>query len=466
MTSAEPPARGAEMPIGAAVDARQGTAKETTNATDLVAEVARAPLPRPRPPRRAPRRLAAAVTALFLTVLAAGGYLAARGPAEDPVDTALARERARHDSLRAAQQRAYQRRLEQVRGELAALERRVAHRSDVDERMGRVQRAVAEVESSLQRRVDSEVERSIGSRPELAAARDMVRRAAQADAAAERLIARYAGSVCLIQGTYGFGRQVGKKWMWLREASPELLKGMELTSEQVPLMLEGDGPVFQVEYTGTGFLVDRRGVVLTNRHIAEPWWKNDAAEPLLQGDFEARFVHLRAYFPGREEPVEFDRGRTVIADGEDLAALFFAPFADMPAALEMAAADGLVAGRRVLLLGYPSGLDALLARTEEDLSAAGGAPQDVLKALAARDLVRPLPTQGFIGDVLDDRVVFDAPTAVGGSGGPLMDMEGRVVAVNFGILKAFRGANFGVPAPAATRLLERCRVTFAQTGGR
>jgi S1-C subfamily serine protease len=62
-----------------------------------------------------------------------------------------------------------------------------------------------------------------------------------------------------------------------------------------------------------------------------------------------------------------------------------------------------------------------------------------------------------VGDVLDDKILFDAPTAVGGSGGPLVDLEGRVVAVNYGILKAFSGANFGVPVSRAEALLARAR---------
>jgi len=56
-----------------------------------------------------------------------------------------------------------------------------------------------------------------------------------------------------------------------------------------------------------------------------------------------------------------------------------------------------------------------------------------------------------------DRILFDAATAVGGSGGPLVDLEGRVVAINYGILRAFRGANFAVPARFAADLLTRAR---------
>lgn len=435
-------------------------------AREFAALVARAPAPDREPARPpAPGRLVhgragAAFTALFAVIVVAAAWLAARP--ETPGGGA-ARERIRQDRLRVAQHRAYEGRIHALRAELSDLEFRMAKREDVDARVGEVRRAVKEVESNVLDRVSSQIERSLGANEEkLRAARDAVERIETADGAAERLIARYSRSVCLVQGSYGFGKEVDGEWRFLREATPELLEGVSVAGDKVPLMLEGDGPVFSIDYTGTAFLVDHDGIVLTNRHMAQPWWRNDAADPLLRDGYRARFLHLRAYFPGRAEPVPFDIERTVLSDEADLAALFFEPFEGMPEALVLAPKQRLVAGRRVLLLGYPSGLDALLARTEEGFArkVAGDGelePLALLDALAARNLVRPLPTQGHVSDVLEDRVVFDAPTAVGGSGGPLLGLDGRVLAVNYGILRAFPGANFGVPGAAAERLMKRAR---------
>jgi S1-C subfamily serine protease len=424
--------------------------------------VARSPAPAAdlplSPARLLHGRLGAAVTALFVVILVGGAYLASRtGPREDHVELTLLRERSRQDTLRTTQHRAYQKRLHTLRDEIAALERRMVHQDEVDERMGEVKRAVAEVENQVLNRVDTEVKRSLGEHPDLQATRDAVRRIEAADAAARRLIGRYSGSVCLIQGAYGFGKVGDGKWRFLREMGA--LDGK--SRERVPLMLEGDGAVFRVEYTGTGFLVDaEEGVILTNRHIAQPWWKTAAAAPLLDDGYEPRFLHLNAYFPGRKKPIALDLERTVLSEEADLAALRFEPTGDLPAALPLGRSEGVVPGHRVLLLGYPSGLDALLARTEDQFTdhveegVDGGLdPIEILDALAARGLVRPLPTQGHISDVLADKVLFDAATAVGGSGGPLVNMNGEVVAINYGILKAFRGANFGVPVSYANRLL-------------
>ena len=51
-------------------------------------------------------------------------------------------------------------------------------------------------------------------------------------------------------------------------------------------------------------------------------------------------------------------------------------------------------------------------------------------------------------------VVYDAETTHGGSGGPVLDLEGRVVAVNAAILTEFGGSNMGVPAIQAAALLQ------------
>jgi S1-C subfamily serine protease len=407
-------------------------------------------------------RAGAALTLVFLAILVGGAYVATRMRPRDDVAERLARERSRQDRLRAAQERAQLDRYASLRDHMDDLAQRMADKGEVDARMGEVQRAVAEVETSVLERVGSEIEASIGRRPELKAAQDAVHRLEARDAAAARIIDTHAKSVCLVQGAYGFARRdEGGKWRFLREAEPEMLKDVQLAGDKVPLTLAGKGPVFTIEYTGTGFLADAKGIVVTNRHIAEPWWKNESAAPLLEEGYTPRFVHLRAYFPGRKEPVAIDLARTVVADDADLAALRCVP-TDLPPPLPLAPAGSVVAGQRVLLLGYPSGLDALLARGEEDfaLRVSGDVPSEagaLLDALAERNLVRPLPTQGHIGDVLADKILFDAPTAVGGSGGPLLDLDGRVVAVNYGILKAFSGANFGVPVDSAAKLLEKAR---------
>jgi serine protease Do len=51
------------------------------------------------------------------------------------------------------------------------------------------------------------------------------------------------------------------------------------------------------------------------------------------------------------------------------------------------------------------------------------------------------------------QITFDAQTATGGSGGPLLDLDGRVVGVIFGVMREFGGANLAVPIHRALPLL-------------
>jgi S1-C subfamily serine protease len=327
-------------------------------------------------------------------------------------------------------------------------------RDDMTRKLGAVERSLAHMDDG----VDARIRRAVADNPELRAARVAVEELQDSQEAAERVIARCAPSVCVIQGAYAFGREVDGKWRFLREIdkSPEV-------EDNVPLSLDGKGTVFRIEYTGTGFLVDSKGLVLTNRHIAQPWWKNDAATPIVSAGFKPRFLYLRAYFPGRTRPIVFDPDKSVPAEEADLAMLVGKP-SDLvlPEPLPLARNDALPSGRAVVLLGYPSGLSAMLARADDEVAQRLSEqepfdPIRILDELAAQGLVRPLPTQGHVNDLVAGKLLFDAASEVGGSGAPVLDLEGRVVAVNYGILKAFSGANFGVPVRYARPLLAQAK---------
>jgi serine protease Do len=49
--------------------------------------------------------------------------------------------------------------------------------------------------------------------------------------------------------------------------------------------------------------------------------------------------------------------------------------------------------------------------------------------------------------------VYDAATTSGGSGGPLFNRNGKVIGINFAVLRDFGGSNLAVPARYATKLL-------------
>jgi S1-C subfamily serine protease len=121
-----------------------------------------------------------------------------------------------------------------------------------------------------------------------------------------------------------------------------------------------------------------------------------------------------------------------------------------------------VSGSPVVLIGYPTGVEGILARIDEATlkriaQAAGNNTEGLVQELARRKLIRPLVTQGHLGVVGPDRLVYDAQTTSGGSGGPVFSGSGKVIGVNFAILSGFSGSNFAVPISRAAKILETSR---------
>lgn len=207
--------------------------------------------------------------------------------------------------------------------------------------------------------------------------------------------------------------------------------------------------------TATGFLIDGNRIV-TNRHVAEPWWKNDSAEAAIASGFVPRYTALRAYFPGLARRV--DLKVAAVSAEADVAILEAATPVQRPP-LRLAAPDPrLQGGDRVVVVSYSMGFDAILARADEAVARHlrdrfGDEEPAFARALADRHLVRPLAAVGHVGDVLPDRLVYDAATTHGSSGGPVLNTAGEVVAVNYGGMVEFAGVRFGVPVRFVHRLL-------------
>ena len=258
-------------------------------------------------------------------------------------------------------------------------------------------------------------------------------RATLATAPSEQIIAEYEESVCFIQGAYLFrDRATGQP---LRRSSSETV---------------------EIAYTGTGFLVAPDGRILTNRHVAEPWWVDPQAQKIVQAGYRPEFRIFVAYFPHRPQPFALKTRK--VSPTTDIALLEASPAAGLPkpALLD----DGkAAAGAPVLLIGFPLGLEALLARvSEKTLDQIPNLPalslDQVARELAQRDLIRPFITQGHLSDVSEDVLVYDAATTMGGSGGPLFNRQGKVIGINFAVIPQFSGGSMGLPIRHALELLK------------
>jgi S1-C subfamily serine protease len=125
-----------------------------------------------------------------------------------------------------------------------------------------------------------------------------------------------------------------------------------------------------------------------------------------------------------------------------------------------------ISGSPVVLIGYPAGVEGILARLDEPtlkriVQTVGDSTESLVLELGRRKLIRPLVTQGHLGVVGADRLVYDAQTTSGGSGGPVFNASGKVIGVNFAILKGFSGSNFAVPISRAAKMVETSRPAAA-----
>jgi len=273
---------------------------------------------------------------------------------------------------------------------------------------------------------------------------------------AQNLIRDDVQSICLLHISVAFrNQQNGQRLRYAGlNQQGEPLQG----SDGNPILtLGGNGPEVKVDIFGTGFPVGIPGRVVTNRHVAEPWWNNDELSQMANQGFLAEISTIHAYFPG--DPRAFTGGIQEISKDTDLAIMRIDIQDLKRPLLSIDSGKGAaVTGEPIVLMGYATGLAGILARTDEStaqqiLTRSGGDVSQVLAELARRDLIHPIITQGHIGDILPDKIVFDAQTTSGGSGGPLFNRQGKVIGVTYAILKGFGGSNFGIPIRFSEPLL-------------
>ena len=272
--------------------------------------------------------------------------------------------------------------------------------------------------------------------------------------AAERVIETAARSVVFLQGAYGFLQPPDQRPLRVMLGPG----GRPLTDAQGNPLASPDanGPRLERQFTGTGFVISEDGLLLTNRHIVLPWDFDPTARRLIEAGLTPVMYRLIGYVPDTEEP--FDLEAVGASESADVAVLraHGLPAQIVPLTLTETAPQP---GAEVLVLGYPTGIRALLARTDpvfvdELMQTPGIDFWKVARRLSQAGYIAPLATRGIVGQVTRTHVVYDAETTHGGSGGPVLGLDDRVIAVNAAILNEFGGSNLGVPAAEAFALLE------------
>ena len=277
-----------------------------------------------------------------------------------------------------------------------------------------------------------------------------------AGTAAEGIIGANEPSVCLLYVAVAFREK--ESGLRLRYAGIDPQGEPIGDSDGKPVLtLDGHGPEVRLDVFGTGFLADSSGKVITNRHVAQPWWKDEEMDSLINQGFQPEIVRIRAYFPGDSRAFHAEIEK--ISDDTDLASIRV----DLQGLVRPSLAvdrdkNAAKSGESIVLIGYATGLAGILARADEEsaqqiMAKSDGDVSAVLDELARRNLIRPIVTQGHVGDVLTDKIVFDAQTTSGGSGGPLLDADGKVIGITYAVLSGFGGSNFGIPARFTAPLL-------------
>lgn len=271
--------------------------------------------------------------------------------------------------------------------------------------------------------------------------------------ASARVVREARESVFFIQGSFGFRhKQSGSV---LRHVLDNNGRPVLSPFGQPRLTLDGDGPVAEKQFTGTGFTAVADGIIITNRHVALPWENDNSLELLAEQGMEPIMLKFIAFPPGRKTSISI----TLVgaSDIADLAILRYRSLEQRVKLLPLTESPP-EAGNEVILLGYPAGLRAMVAQSGQAFMAELKEPEDVefwklAEKLAKQNAIEPLASRGIVGKVTDASIVYDAETTHGGSGGPVLGVGGKVIAVNSAIIPEFGGSNIGVPAAMVMTLL-------------
>jgi S1-C subfamily serine protease len=217
-------------------------------------------------------------------------------------------------------------------------------------------------------------------------------------------------------------------------------------------------PEIRARVSGTGFLVGN-GLLATNRHVAEPWYGDSEAQKLIDEGASAMLENLVVFFPG--SPTAVQLSPAAVSRTSDLAVLRVDDSNSVRSLLALPLAKSAGApGQLVTVIGYPMGIAGMVAKSptgiyerlayrHNDISAAS--------ELAALSLIRPSTTCGHLGDVVGDKLIYDAPTAHGGSGGPVFNTKGEVIGVNSAYMDGFTGGTLGVSVDSLRPLLQQAQ---------
>ena len=206
--------------------------------------------------------------------------------------------------------------------------------------------------------------------------------------------------------------------------------------------------------SGTGFLVDD-DLIATNRHVLEPWFEDPEDEQQIREGAKPKIEKMVAFFPGLMDPLRLNNVRVSVDQDLAVAKIADGPLPDTFQPLPLAPRDS-EPGDPVIVVGYPLGTSTMLAKSPSNLYKRLASSKDTIQIanqLAANAMIRPSATCGHLSDVVDQKLIYDAPTAQGGSGGPVFNSKGEVIAVNAAYIEGFNGGTIGISSQSLKPLM-------------
>jgi 2-alkenal reductase len=182
---------------------------------------------------------------------------------------------------------------------------------------------------------------------------------------------------------------------------------------------DDDGGEQSGTQTGTGFVWDGAGHVVTNTHVVQNAARSGGSVSVRMSDGEV----VSATLVG-------------LAPSYDLAVLRLGRVTKMPPPLAIGSSEDLKVGQSTFAIGNPFGLDHTLTT-------------GVISAVRRR-----MPTSA--GRELSGVIQTDAAINPGNSGGPLLDSAGRLIGVNTAIVSpsgASAGIGFAIPVDVVNRVV-------------
>ena len=275
--------------------------------------------------------------------------------------------------------------------------------------------------------------------------------------ATETVINNSARSVVFLQGAYGYReKSTGRPLRFIVDRSNRPLMD---PNGRPGITLEGQGPSVEHQFTGTGFAISDGSVLVTNKHVAVPWVASSAQDNSPGPQFEPFIIKMVAY--SSNSPDAHAVSVVKASEENDLALLQFSDAGIKIEPLNLSDTEEKQ-GRPVIVMGFPTGLRSMVARTNksfiEQLQEQNKTGfWDIAKQLAVSNKIQPLSSLGIVAQITPDYLVYDAATTQGGSGGPVLNASGEVVAVNTAIIPGYVGSNLGVPTRQLLKLVEEAK---------